>query len=45
MILVDKIVNRHDKGDSVEGMYHDFQQTLDTVYHIIVLQQINKYGE
>ena len=44
MMLVDKITEALDQGESVVGVFLDFSKAFDTVYHNILLQKIDKYG-
>ena len=44
MMLVDKITEALDQGESVVGVFLDFSKAFDTVDHNILLQKMNKYG-
>ena len=44
MMLVDKITEALDKGESVVGVFLDFSKAFDTVDHNILLQKMDKYG-
>ena len=44
MMLVDKITEALDQGESVVGVFLDFSKAFDTVDHNILLQKMDKYG-
>ena len=44
MMLVDKITEALDQGESVVGVFLDFSKAFDTVDHNISLQKMDKYG-
>ena len=44
MMLVDKITEALDQGESVVGVFLDFSHAFDTVDHNILSQNMNKYG-
>ena len=44
MMLVDKITEALDQGESVVGVFLDFSKAFDTVDHNILLQKMNRYG-
>ena len=44
MMLVDKITEALDQGETVVGVLLDFSQAFDTVDHNILLKKVEKYG-
>ena len=44
MMLVDKITEALDQGESVVGVFLDFSKAFDTVDHNILWQKMDKYG-
>ena len=44
MMLVDKITEALDQGESVVGVFLDFSKAFATVDHNILLQKMDKYG-
>ena len=44
MMLVDKITEALDQGDSVVRVFLEFSKAFDTVDHNVLLQKIDKYG-
>ena len=44
MILVDKITEALDQGESAVGVFLNFSNAFDTVDHNILLQKMDKYG-
>ena len=44
MMLVNKITEALDQGESVVGMFLDFSKAFDTVDHNVLLQKMDKYG-
>ena len=44
MMLVDKVTEALDQGESVVGVFLDFSKTFDTVDHDILLQKKDLYG-
>ena len=44
MMLVNKITEALDQGESVVGVLLDFSKAFDTVDHNILLQEMDKYG-
>ena len=43
-MLVDKITEALDQGESVVGVFLDFSKAFDTVDHNILLEKMEKYG-
>ena len=44
MMLVDKITEALDQGETVVGVFLDFSKAFDTVDHNILLKKMEKYG-